>query len=310
MANRKNDMFSMPPVPEPSSEDNERRKIMRLVKIAATAVFAIIAFFMLKPFTIIGAGDVGVVSLFGNVSNEPLQSGFHFVNPLCSITTFSTRIERYDDDYDAASIDQQNVHVKMTINSSVNGGAAPNIMRTIGGDVHTKVVVPAANEVLKAEMAKHSASDILKNRAAVKQAVQDGMSHWLNKYGVTLNEIAIANIRFDPKYEQAIADKQVKEQLALQKTYELQQTQKEAEIAAAKAKGLADAAVNEARGSAEATKIRADAESQYNLLVSKSLTPELIQMQYLTRWNGVLPTFMAGGNSNLLLQMPLPEKKN
>lgn len=283
--------------------------VPKWVILAGGAVLAVILFFMLKPFTIVGPGDVGVVSLFGKVADEPLNSGFHFVNPLCSVTTFSTRIERTDDEYDAASIDQQNVHVKMTINSSVNAKDAPNILRTIGRDPHTKVVVPAANEVLKAEMAKHSASDILKNRAAVKQAVQDGMSTWLNKYGVTLNEVAIANIRFDPKYEQAIQDKQVKEQLALQKTYELQQTQKEAEIAAAKAKGTADAAINEARGAAESTKIRGDAESQYNLLVSKSLTPELIQMQYLTKWNGSLPTFMTGSNSNMLLQLPMPEKK-
>jgi regulator of protease activity HflC (stomatin/prohibitin superfamily) len=117
-------------------------------------------------------------------------------------------------------------------------------------------------------------------------------------------EAALANIRFDPNYEKAIEAKQIEEQKAEQKRYELIQAQRQAEIAAATAKGKGDSAREEAKGVADALRIKGEAEAAYNAKVASSLTPVLIQQQYLARWDGRLPQYNLGGGAVPLLQIP------
>ena len=137
--------------------------------------------------------------------------------------------------------------------------------------------------------------------------MQTGIAQWLAKYGVELKEASLANIRFDANYERAIEAKQIEEQKAEQKRYELVQAQRQAEIAAATAKGKGDAAREEARGVADALRLKGDAEAAYNARVAASLTPVLIQQQYLARWDGRLPQYTIGSSGAVpFIQIPTP----
>jgi hypothetical protein len=98
--------------------------------------------------------------------------------------------------------------------------------------------------------------------------------------------------------------RQIEEQKAEQKRYELIQARRQAEIAAAQAKGKGDSAREEAKGVADATRIKGEAEAAYNAKVAASLTPALIQQQYLSRWDGKLPQYSLGGNVVPFLQLP------
>jgi regulator of protease activity HflC (stomatin/prohibitin superfamily) len=76
-------------------------------------------------------------------------------------------------------------------------------------------------------------------------------------------------------------------------------------IVAAEAKGKGDAAREEAKGVAEATRIKGEAEATYNAKVAGSLTPIVIQQQYLARWDGRLPQYSLGGGGAVpFLQLP------
>jgi regulator of protease activity HflC (stomatin/prohibitin superfamily) len=166
------------------------------------------------------------------------------------------------------------------------------------------IIDPAAQEVLKSNTALHNAAEILQKRPIIKSDVQKDMTAWLVKYGIEMKEAALANIRFDANYEKAIEAKQIEEQKAEQKRYELIQAQRQAEIVAAQAKGKGDAAREEARGVADALRLKGEAEATYNARVSSSLTPVLIQQQYLSRWDGRLPQYSLGGNVVPFLQLP------
>ena len=91
---------------------------------------------------------------------------------------------------------------------------------------------------------------------------------------------------------------------AEQKLYKLTQAQRQAEIVAATATGKGDAAPVQAEGEADALRTKGEAEAMSNAKVAASLTPTLIQQQYLMRWNGQLPQYMLGGDNSLLLQLP------
>lgn len=241
-----------------------------------------------STFRTISPGHVGVTTLFGAVRSVPLHEGFNITIPLVSVSEMSVQIQKHSQNYTGATKDMQIVHVDMVLNYRLDAAHSPWVFQNVGSDYTNIVVDPAAQEVLKAETANHEASDLLKNRPLVKEAVEKKLKEWLKKYHIDLCEVAIANIKFDPVYEHAIEEKQKQQQIAQQREYELQQAQKEAEIAAAKAKGLADA-----------RKIQADAEATYNQKVSSSITPEIIRMEYLKRWDGKLPTVLSDGKGLL-----------
>jgi len=274
-----------------------------LVLVLAIGIPAsILAFSVLR---IIPAGQVGVKVLFGEVETVPLREGLNLLwNPLYEIVIMDTRVGRHTAKYDAASKDLQAVHVEMVLNYRLIPERAPEVYKGIGLGYSAVIIDPAAQEVLKANTAIHNAAEILLKRPAIKADIQRDLTVWLAKYGIELKEAALANIRFDANYERAIEAKQIEEQKAEQKRYELIQAQRQAEIVAAEAKGKGDAAREEARGVAEALRLKGEAEATYNAKVSASLTPVLIQQQYLARWDGRLPQYSLGGNAVPFLSIP------
>ena len=280
--------------------------VPRLILALTIGIPALI--FIFSIFRIIPAGQVGVKVLFGQVDPVPLREGLNVVwNPLYDVVVMDTRVQKHTTRYDAASKDLQAVHVDMVLNFRLVPDRAPDVYKSIGLNYTSVIVDPAAQEVLKAQTATHNAAEILVRRQAIKSDVQAGITQWLAKYGVELKEASLANIRFDPAYEKAIEAKQIEEQKAEQKRYELIQAQRQAEIAAATAKGKGDAAREEARGVAEALRLKGDAEAAYNARVAASLTPVLIQQQYLARWDGRLPQYTLGGTVPFL-QIPTPSE--
>jgi regulator of protease activity HflC (stomatin/prohibitin superfamily) len=274
--------------------------------VLAVAVGIPALIFVFSVFRIIPAGHVGVKVLFGGVDPVPLREGLNVVwNPLYDVVDMDTRVLKHTAKYDAASKDLQAVHVDMVLNYRLIADRAPEVYRSIGLTFSSVIIDPAAQEVLKAQTATHNAAEILLKRPAIKADIQKDLTAWLARYGIELKEAALANIRFDPAYEKAVEAKQIEEQKAEQKRYELIQAQRQAEIVAAQAKGKGDAAREEARGVAEALRLKGDAEAQYNAKVSASLTATLIQQQYLARWDGKLPQYSFGGGGAVpFVQIP------
>ena len=259
---------------------------------------------LFSTFVVIPAGHVGVATLFGSVQPRPLSEGLNIVNPLLAVTPMSTQVQKYQEKYEAVTKDLQAVLVEMVLNYRLLPEKAPEVYQKIGVNFANVIILPAAQEVLKANTALHVANEILRQRPKIKLDVQETLATWLAKYGVELKEAALANIRFDKAYEKAIEDKQIEEQRAEQKLYELTQAQRQAEIVAATAKGKGDAARAQAEGEADALRTKGEAEATYNAKVAASLTPALIQQQYLVRWNGQLPQYMLGADNSVLLQLP------
>ncbi|HEY6095491.1 MAG TPA: hypothetical protein VIU93_11115, partial [Gallionellaceae bacterium] len=82
----------------------------------------------------------------------------------------------------------------------------------------------------------------------------------------------------------------------------------EAEQARQVAQGQADAAVIAAKGAAQARVIQAEAEAKANQLLAASLTPQLVQYQYILKLApGVQTIFVPSGNQFIL---PLPNETN
>lgn len=75
--------------------------------------------------------------------------------------------------------------------------------------------------------------------------------------------------------------------------------QRQNEVAQAKAE--ADKNVEAARGRGESVLIEAQKQAEANLILAKSLTPELIQNKALEKWDGVACRMACGSSSTLPL---------
>jgi prohibitin 2 len=292
-----------------ASQGRDAQGFSNALHLASRAALALgivvpVLVILLSTLRVIPAGHVGVATLFGRVQPRPLPEGLNFIDPLLDVTLMSTQVQRRSGRYDAASKDLQAVHVEMVLNYRLIPERAPDVYQRIGVNFASVIIDPAAQEVLKANTALHNAAEILQQRQTMKSDVQKDLTVWLGKYGIEMKEAALANIRFDAAYEKAIEAKQIEEQKAEQKRYELVQAQRQAEIAAATAKGKGDAAREEAKGVADALRIKGEAEAVYNARVAASLTPVLIQQQYLARWDGRLPQYSLGGGAVPFLQIP------
>jgi hypothetical protein len=74
---------------------------------------------------------------------------------------------------------------------------------------------------------------------------------------------------------------------------------------AATAQGKGGAARAQADGEADALRTKGEVEATYNAHVAASLTPMLIQQQYVGRWNGQLPPYILGeGNNGVFRRCP------
>ncbi|MGH8067630.1 MAG: prohibitin family protein [Candidatus Entotheonellia bacterium] len=293
----------------PAQRDSTAQRAATMGRVVFIGGLALAALTVLwSTFRVIPAGHVGVATFFGKVQKEPLREGLNVIHPLLSVTTMSTQVQKRQARYDAASKDLQAVHVEMVLNYRLLPDRAPEVYQKIGTEYANIIVDPAAQEALKANTALHIASEILRLRPKIKSEVQANLMEWLDKYGIELKEVALANIEFDPSYQKAIEAKQIEEQKAEQKLYELVQAQRQAEIAAAQAKGQGEAARARAEGEAAATRLRADAEEFYNVKVSSSLSPVLINQMYMQKWNGVLPLYMLGEHANVLMPLPKAEQ--
>src|SRR5262249_3805012 len=284
-----------------SVADPRERKLLstssRVLQYGAPVVcLAVLVFW---TFVSVDAGHVGVVRAFGKVEPNPLYEGLHIVMPWKDVQQMTTQIVKHESKYDAVSIDIQAVHTVMAINYAIDPAKAPDIYRSIGMGYESGIIAPAASEVLKATTAVHPANDILQQRAKIKADVQEGITHWLSKYGIVVREVSIKDIRFDSDFEKAVERKQIAQQLAQQKKYEVEQAQQDAAAMVARERGKGEAEKANAEGQAQALRIRGAAEAEYNTRVAQPLPPASTQRKYRKRGRGRLPQPEGGGGGPL-----------
>ena len=97
---------------------NARKKVrdeknMMFKTTASAAGLTALAFTLIalsQLFTVVPAGNVGVVDFFGTVSDNTLKAGINLVNPLARIVKFSVKTEEIKEVMDVPSKEGMTVH--------------------------------------------------------------------------------------------------------------------------------------------------------------------------------------------------------
>jgi len=223
-------------------------------------------------------GSVGVITNFGKVTGEVLDSGWHIVGPVDHVNEISIRTITTQSDASCFSSDLQEVNITLAVQTCITKENATNIYKNYGTEYMSQAN-PKILDALKAETAKYVAAEIIANRDKIRSESFKAAQARLQGF-VEVQDLSIVNVTFSADYEKAIESKQVAQQRAEQAKYELQQAEVEAEKQVATAKG-----------EAEAIQIRGDALAK---------NPAVIQLELINKWDGKSPeTLVTGGNGGV-----------
>jgi regulator of protease activity HflC (stomatin/prohibitin superfamily) len=252
---------------------------MQEIKIGTT-ILGVIGILIILPvigvWSIVGAGNVGVITRFGAV-NRVATPGIILKFPLIEfVNSMETRTQKEQADASSASKDLQEVKATIALNYHLRGEKAVEVYQNIGTDYKIRVIDPAMQEAFKATTAKFTAEELIGKREAVKQEALNELKDRLNHYNVIVDNFNIINFDFSTEFNQAIEQKQVAQQ-------NLERAKLEAQTAKTQAEGQAQA--------------------QKALRDTGSLSPEYLEFLALQKWNGILPTVT--GNGVPFINIPL-----
>lgn len=242
------------------------------IYIGGTIVGLIILFFLFC-FRTVGAGQVGIVTRFGEV-NRVEKSGIAIKLPwpIEKLEKMETRVQKEEQDASAATKDLQDVNAKLALNFALDNETALRVYKELGKDYKERVIIPAVQESFKAASAEFTAQELVTERTAVKGRAYEVIGERLDKYGIRIVDLNIVNFSFSSEFNQAIEAVQIANQRVAQARQELETTKVQAEKD-----------VTAARGQAEAQRLQ-----------QQTLTPELLQKMAIEKWDGKLPTTNAG----------------
>jgi len=254
----------------------------------------------------VSAGHTGVETQFGAATGQEYSPGFNFKLPWKGVADFNTQIQLVSSGtLNASSSDLQGVSTTVEINYQPKATGISWIFQNIGTDYANKVIIPAIPEAVKAVTAQYTASQLVTQRAKVKQDITNTLSQQLAKSDIIVNAVNITNFDFSDSFNQAIEAKQVAQQAVLTAQQNLDQARIDQQKTVVTAQANAQAAIDTANGAAQAVIINAKAAQEAQQLQTKSLNPLYLSLQYILHWNGQLPQYFSGGNNLPFFTIPL-----
>ncbi|WP_223651717.1 prohibitin family protein [Hymenobacter psoromatis] len=202
----------------------------------------------------VGAGQVGVQTLFGKVENQVLPPGLSVVNPLVDVTRFDTRTQNYtmsavrnegqqsgDDAIRVLSADGLEVVIDLTVLYHVVPAQAPRILSTIGVDYQDKIVRAISRTRIRDNAVYYDAVALYSTRRDEFQTrILNSIEKDFRANGLQLDQLLIRNIQLPQSVRASIESKISAEQDAQKMQFVLQKEKQEAERRRIEAQGLAD----------------------------------------------------------------------
>ena len=231
---------------------------------------------VLSSLFIVPAGEVGVVTTLGKVSDVPRQPGLNFKIPFIQSThSFSVRTQVVPEKFSTLTKDLQVIEATATVKYAVKQSEAPRIYSTIALDdsaIYARVIQPSLLKSLKSVFSKYELDTIATDWNSISSLVQDSVSQELSKFDyVAVRGLDITGLQIAEEYRAAIEQKQIAQQQLLRAKTEVQIAEQEA--------------------------------IKFETL-SKSLNDSVLYKLFLDKWDGqtqVVPSFNGGATPPVIV---------
>lgn len=253
---------------------------VRAIGLGLALLTAALTLGVAASFGQVPAGYRGVVLRFGAPTGAIKAEGLYMVAPFINtVELMSVQVVAYEAVAEAASRDLQDVKTKVTLNYSLDPDQVVDIYRRLRQDYEIRIIRPAIQEAVKGATARFTAEELITRRPEVRDAIQKNLTERLDRFGLRAQAMSITDFAFSKSFNEAIEAKVTAQQQVLKAERDLERVRLEAQQQ-----------IEQARAQAEALRIQ-----------KQNVTPELVelrrieaQFRAIERWNGQLPTYVAG----------------
>ena len=136
--------------------EQEDKFILKIVGLVILGVVILAVLF--GSFTLVGAGERGVLLTLGKVEDKILTEGFNLKIPFIqSVKKLDVKTKKEEVDASAASKDLQTVTAKIALNYHLRPDAVNKLWQTVGRDYNERIIAPSIQEAVKSATAKYTA---------------------------------------------------------------------------------------------------------------------------------------------------------
>ena len=221
----------------------------------------------------IDAGQVGVKKLFGKIQQDVLNSGLHFINPLMEVDKLDIKTLNYtmsgqhdegtttaDDAIRVLTSDGLEVTIDLSVLYRVIPDDAPKLLRETGANYEDKIVRPITRTRIRDNAVYYEAVALYSTkRDEFQNRIFKTIEADFKKRGLLLENLLVRNITLPQSVKAAIELKINAEQEAQKMQFVLQKERQEAERKRVEAQGISD----------------------YQRIISESLTERQLQYEQI-----------------------------
>lgn len=292
---------------------------IKLPGYLVSLVGGFLAVLSLSLVVLIDAQQVGVVVTPNGVDDNEIHTGWHLVAPWNDVhkmdktvwvyTCAQTTNEGAKPNADAIWAPTKD-GIKMGFDVSVSWRIEPseaswiyqNVTENDGGNtgryiwLEENVIRPKLKSAMALTVSNYSPIEVYSTkREEIQNKVTERMKNEIAQYKLHLDNIDLREVYYNVEYEKAINDKKLAEQEALrlvEVTKQKEEQLKQAEIDK-------NIAIQKAEGEAKALQIKG---------ASLSANPKMIQLEWINKWDGKLPTYLMGNGQGVILSLPNKEQ--
>jgi len=210
-------------------------------------IFSIAAFLVCNlfgcGFKVIEDGTTGVKGSFGKIADIPLGTGWHwYISGISWVEKWNTKTKELKETANVPSSEGLISTLDISVLYNVPKEKAPFIRKTIGWDYDVTVVEPYVREAIRNIASGYEVKALYSDegRNKIGKQMLQFLREKLEPRGIIVQDVLLRDVRLPEAFSNSIQQKLKTEQEALQKQFELQKAEKDAEIAVAKARGVAE----------------------------------------------------------------------
>ncbi|MBU0474975.1 MAG: prohibitin family protein [Bacteroidetes bacterium] len=215
------------------------RKQEAFISLMVGLVAVAIAVFNL--FTVIPAGNVGVVDFLGNVSDNTLKAGVNLVNPMARIEKFSIKTQEIKEVMSVPSKEGLSVQLEISLMYKLTPDKANEVYKRIGSNYREIILIPQFRSVVRGVTARYEAKALYTaSREKLAGEIISDLNGLVGPRGITIEEAPLREIVLPPGLTRSIEEKLQAEQESQRMEFVLRKETQEAERKRIEAKGIKD----------------------------------------------------------------------
>ena len=237
------------------------------IGIPVIVLFTLAIVLISKSAVTIDSGEAGVLfKTFGDgvVTDEPpMGEGFHIVAPWNKVFVYEVRQQELFEKMKVLSSNGLEIQIDASAWYEPVYKELGNLHQSLGKGYLQRVIQPAIRSAARSVIGRYTPDDLYSTkRDAIQVEIFEETKKILDKQYVQLNEVLVRDVTLPPTIKDAIERKLKQEQESLEYEFKIDKARKEAERKEIEAKGI----------------------SQFQKIITRTITPQLL------KWKGIEAT--------------------